>query len=159
MENASASGNAYVSFYVDELLLGVPIACVQEINSQLTMTPVPSLPDFVRGVLNLRGDVVTVLDVKYVLHGQRTEIGTQTKNVMVRIGSELIGLLVDRIGDVIQGTDKRVGPTPPNLLHSHGKFYPGVIQLESELLVLLDLDEFHSHTHRQCVELRAGSTK
>ena len=100
-----STNTSYVSFFVDELLLGVPIGRVQEINSQLEMTPVPNLPDFVRGVLNLRGDVVTVIDVKVVLHGKRTEVGPQTKNVMVRIGTELVGLLVDRIGDVLRQID------------------------------------------------------
>ena len=145
----------FVTFQLDDRLLGVPIHRVQEINAQLTITPIPRVHSFVRGVINLRGEVVTVLDLKEVLRGTRTEIGPQTKNVIVQSDGELVGLLVDQIRDVIETSSVRIDAGPSNLRGEDGRFYSGVVQLESELVVLVALEELIAETR----ELRQDATQ
>ncbi len=129
------------TFYVDELLLGVDIHQVEEINRQLNMTPAPHTPDTVRGVVNLRGEVVTVLDLRRALGLEPTIIGAESRNVIVNSRGERIGLLVDRIADVVIAATDQIESPPANVNGIDGRFFTGVYKLESELVVILDIEQ------------------
>ena len=88
------------TFYVGDSLCGMDILKVQEINKLLEMTEVPLAPDYVKGILNLRGQIVTVIDLGNKLDLADTETSGDTRNIIVNSNGEYIGLLVDRIGDV-----------------------------------------------------------
>ena len=129
------------TFYVDELLLGVDIHQVEEINRQLNMTPAPHTPDTVRGVVNLRGEVVTVLDLRRALGLEPTIIGEDSRNVIVNSRGERVGLLVDRIADVVIAATDQIESPPANVNGIDGRFFTGVYKLESELVVILDIEQ------------------
>ena len=131
----------FVTFYLGDLLLGINIHTVQEINRQLDLTIVPHAPDYVRGTVNLRGEVVTVIDLRVVLNSHRTEIADGSRNIVVNSGGEQIGLLVDRIADVVKTVAGDIEPAPINVSGIDGRFFKGVYQMESELLVILDVEE------------------
>lgn len=131
----------FVTFYAGDLLIGVDIRQVQEINRHVETTPVPHAPEFVRGVVNLRGDVVTVVDLRATLHMPCGALTTSSRNVIVNYKDELIGLLVDRIADVVETRDDDIDPTPPNVDGVDNRFFQGVCKLEDDLLVLLDVNE------------------
>ncbi len=135
------SAKQYATFYVGDLLLGVDIHQVQEINRQLDVTSVPGAPDFVRGVINLRGDVATVVDLRTLLGLAETEKTRDTRNLIVHSGGEAIGLWVDRISDILEVSDHEINPTPTNLDGIDNRFFIGVYLLETELVVLLDIDQ------------------
>lgn len=139
-DSAAGAGKEYVSFYVGELLLGVDIIRVDEINRHLDVTPVPHAPPFVKGVLNLRGEVVTVVDLRMILGMPPSLSDRTTRTVIVRSKGEQIGLLVDRIADVIGTRLDEIDPVPPNLRGTDSRFFVGVYKLEKELLVILDVD-------------------
>jgi len=130
----------FTTFYVGDLLLGIDIQQAEEINRQLNVTPVPHTPDNVRGVVNLRGEVVTVIDLRKTLGLQPTVIGANTRNVIIRSRHERIGLLVDRIADVARANSCDIEPPPSNVNGIDGKFFTGVYKLESELVVILDVE-------------------
>ena len=130
-----------VTFYVGELLLGAEIQYVEEINRQVDLTPVAHAHESVRGVMNLRGEVVTVLDLRSILGLGRTETTKSTRNVIVNAGGESIGLLVDRIADVVNAQWSEIKPPPANLTGVDGRFLQGVYELEHELLAVLDIAE------------------
>src|SRR5271157_3269765 len=90
------------TFFVADLLLGIPIRKVEEISRYSSVTPVPGASESVCGVISLRGEVVTVLDLRTVLGLGKTEPTRQTRNVIVQAGGERIGLLVDRVADVVR---------------------------------------------------------
>jgi purine-binding chemotaxis protein CheW len=130
-----------VTFYVGESLLGVPIQQIEEINRLVDLTPVPHGPACVRGVINLRGVVVTVVDLRTILGLDPLEITRDTRNVILNFNGEHVGLVVDRVADVVAvGTDEIDRP-PANLSSAEGRFYCGVYKLESELMVLLDVEQ------------------
>jgi len=131
----------FVTFYVGDLLLGAEIGHVEEINRHIDLTPVAHAPDSVRGVTNLRGEVVTVLDLRSILGLGRTEITPNTRNVIVNTEGERIGLLVDRIADVVTTQWSKIEPPPANLTGVHGRFLQGVHELERELLAVLNIEE------------------
>jgi purine-binding chemotaxis protein CheW len=130
----------FVTFYAGDLLIGVDIHNVEEINRQVEVTPVPQAPPQVRGVINLRGEVVTVLDLREVLDMGNTDINEHTRTVVVTSGNEQIGLLVDRIADVILAREDRIDPQPANVSGIDGHYFKGVYKLDNSLLIILDVD-------------------
>jgi purine-binding chemotaxis protein CheW len=142
-QTASSRGQELelTTFYVGDLLLGVDIHQVEEINRQLNMTPTPHTSEIVRGVVNLRGEVVTVLDLRRALGLEATEICDSSRNVIVNSRGERIGLLVDQIADVVIATTDQIEPPPANVNGIDGRFFTGVYKLESELVVVLDIEQ------------------
>ena len=128
------------TFYVAEQLIGIDIRLVQEINRHVRTTSVPHTNTSVRGVLNLRGDVVTVLDLRTILGLPPIAVTGQTRNLVVALGGEKTGLLVDRIAEVVTLEAGAVEPPPANVSKIDHRFMLGVAKLESELLVVLDAE-------------------
>lgn len=131
----------FATFYVGNLLLGVDIRQVQEINRQLDVTNVPQAPSCVRGVINLRGEVTTVIDLRTVLGLDQADVTRSSRNLIVNSGGESIGFLVDRISDILTLSSDQISPAPTNIKGVQGKYFLGVHTLESEILVLLNVEE------------------
>lgn len=123
------------------MLLGVDIRLVQEINRQLDITPVPNAPRHVRGVINLRGEVASVIDLRTVLGLPTVEPTRDTRNLIVHSQGEAIGLLVDRISDILTIHPDRVSDSPSNVDGVDGRFFLGVHTLENEICVLLAVEQ------------------
>lgn len=138
---ASTTELQFASFQVGDLLLGIDIHQVREINRNVQLTPVPHAPEAVRGVINLRGEVVTVVDLRSVLGLPPTEFNRSTRNVIVKLGNEQISLLVDRVADVISCVSDEIDPLPENLAGFDGNYFSGVFKLEQGLLIVLNVSE------------------
>lgn len=130
-----------VTFHLGDWLLGIDIRQIQEIRRHLGLTPVPLAPEHVRGVVNVRGEILTVVDLRTILGLGQTVPGRKTSNLIVRSGGESIGVLVERIANVVQTRRQDLDELPANLHGAHGRFFQGVYQLENEVLLLLDVDE------------------
>ncbi len=128
------------TLYVADLLLGIPIREVEEISRYGAVTPVPGAPESVCGVMSLRGEVVTVLDLRVLLGLGKTEPTRRTRNVIVHAGGERIGLLVDRVADVVRAATADLLPPPANLSGAESAMFRAVYRMESELLVLVDVN-------------------
>ncbi len=130
----------YITFGVSDVLLGIPITNVDEINRNLDVTPVPHAPPSVIGVLNLRGDVVTIIDLARVLDLPQVESTRQSRVVIVRSYGERIGLKVDRIADVVRVNPAALEPVPSNMNSLDIRFFRGVYRLPREIMAVLDVD-------------------
>lgn len=140
MSTTDAGEVEFVTFRVGNMLIGADIRQVEEINRHVEVTAVPHAPDHVRGVINLRGEVVTVVDLRTILGLPPTETTKQTRTVVVHSKDEQIGLLIDRIADVVKTRHDDIDPPPANLGSVKGRFFKGVHKLETELLTILDID-------------------
>lgn len=129
------------TFLLGDLRFGVDLLEIQEINRQRDLTQVPHTPPEVRGVINLRGEVVTVLDLRRVLGLGEVELGRATRNIILRSGEESVGVLVDRLGDVVRVEASELQPPPANVSGLDARFMLGVHQQEDELLVVLRIEE------------------
>lgn len=129
------------SFYLGNALMGVPIDRIEEINHQLDLTPVPHAPACVRGLINLRGQVVTVIDLRVALGLDPAVQTRQTCNIVVRSQGELIGVAVDRIADVVCLRWSDLEPSPANVAGADGQYFSGVYKLPEELLIVLDAEK------------------
>ncbi|MEO0531206.1 MAG: chemotaxis protein CheW [Planctomycetota bacterium] len=138
---ASTDLQQFATFYVGDLLMGVDIRLVQEINRQLDVTTVPNAPSHVRGVINLRGEVATVIDLRTVLGLPVAEENRDTRNLIVHSQGEAIGLWVDRISDILSISADQISPPPSNVDGVDGKFFLGVHTLDTEICVLLDVEQ------------------
>ncbi len=128
------------TFRLGGALCGVDILTVQEINRHLSLTPVPQAPSYVRGVTNLRGRVITVVDLGAKLGLGAHQPGEQSRNLIVNSRGELIGLLVDRIEDVVPADQTAVEPPPSNVGGKLGSCFSGVVKRELGLIHILDLE-------------------
>jgi purine-binding chemotaxis protein CheW len=137
---AEAEVHGFVSFRLGTQWLGVPVVRVQEVLASQTIFPVPLAPAEVAGFLNLRGQIVTVIDVghRLGLPARRPEEGGM--NIVVRVEDELFSLLVDEVGDVVEAGVTELESLPPTLTARWRAFCESVIRLPSGLLVVMSID-------------------
>jgi purine-binding chemotaxis protein CheW len=129
------------TFFVGEALCGMDILKVQEINKLIEMTRVPQAPEYVLGILNLRGEIVTIIDLGKKLGLKSTDLNDKTRNVIVNSNDEHIGLMVEQISDVVQAEWGKVEKPPANIGGVRGKFFTGVYKTEDRLVGILDVEK------------------
>jgi purine-binding chemotaxis protein CheW len=129
------------TFYVADMCLALDIGSIQEIIREIKVTRVPHAPLQVRGVINLRGEVTTVIDLRQVLGLSPLDATSHTQTLIVRSQGESIGLIVDRVGDICAVDVASIVPPPPNVDCVDGRFFRGVCQRKTEIILVLDLEE------------------
>ncbi len=134
----SANHQQFCTFYIHGLLFGVEVETVQEVIRHLDMTRVPLAPDIVTGLINLRGQIVTAIDLRRRLGVPDRPDGELPMNVVVRTTEGAVSLLVDEIGDVVEVEEKDFEPTPDTLPKTSRELIRGVYKLKKELLLVLD---------------------
>jgi len=128
----------YCSFYVDDLLFGVEVQVVQEVIRYQEMTRVPLAAKEVGGLINLRGQIVTALDLRRRLDLPDRPAGKLPMNVVIRTDDAAVSLLVDEIGDVLQLESDTYEPPPETLTGVSRELILGVHKLKGRLLLILD---------------------
>ncbi|HEY9898558.1 MAG TPA: chemotaxis protein CheW [Pantanalinema sp.] len=128
------------SFFVDQEEYGVDIALIQEIVRMAEITRVPRSPEFVEGVVNLRGKIVPVIDLRRRFGFAPAEHTKQTRIIIVSVAQRTLGLIVDGVSEVLRLAADAIDPTP-DMVRSGGdsSFLKGVGKREDRLLLLLDL--------------------
>jgi purine-binding chemotaxis protein CheW len=129
----------YSTFYVDDAHYGVDALDVQEVLRHQPMTRVPLAPEEVRGLINLRGQVVIAIDLRRRLGLTEPADDAVSMNLVVRTEDGPVSLLVDRIGDVLRVDEDDLEPTPETVQGIHRELLVGVFKLESGLLHVLDV--------------------
>lgn len=129
------------TFQVGEALCGMAIHQIQEINKLSQLTRVPQAPADVLGILNLRGQIVTVLDLARRLGLGSTEPDSLCRVIIVNSASGKVGILVHRISDVVSVELREKESPPANMRGIQGRFFTGVCQREHHLIGLLDIDK------------------
>lgn len=141
METATlALPTQYCTFWVDGLFFGVAVEGVQEVLRYQEMTPVPRAPDAVHGLINLRGQIVTAIDLRCRLGFPPRADDARPMNVIVRTRGEVISLLVDDIGDVIDTSALSREPAPANLPATVQEVVIDVMSMPDAILLVLDPD-------------------
>lgn len=131
----------YVTVMIDEQLFGLPISRVQDVFSPERVTRVPLAPPEVAGVLNLRGRIVTAVDMRVRLGLPRREGGRPPMAVGIDHQGEAYGLLIDQVGEVMKLPVSGREANPANLDPRWSKISDGVHRLDGQLLVVLDVEQ------------------
>lgn len=130
----------FATFYLADLLFGVEVEKVQEVLRYQEMTPVPLASSVVEGLINLRGQIVTAIDLRRRLDLEERPAGQQPMNVVLRTDDNPVSLLVDEIGDVVQIGDELFEAPPETIRGAARELIRGVFKLEGRLLLVLDSD-------------------
>jgi purine-binding chemotaxis protein CheW len=130
----------FISFAIGDDQYGVDIMAVREIKEWSNVTPLPNQPDYMRGVLNLRGAIVPILDLR-CRFGQGITGATPTHIVLiVQIAGRPIGLLADRVLDIVSFEKSQIQPVPKVVESERVDFLSGLAVTGGEMLALIDLD-------------------
>jgi purine-binding chemotaxis protein CheW len=130
----------YVTFTTAGQMFGLPIECVQEVFRPARITRVPLATAQIAGVLNLRGRIVTAIDMRSRLGLTSREPGEAPMAIGIELGAESFGLLVDALGEVLKLPETHREANPVNLDRKLARVSAGVYRLEGQLMVVLDVD-------------------
>lgn len=128
------------TFFLDGHHLGINVTQVQEVIRYQQLTPVPLAPPEIRGLINLRGQIVSALDLRLRLGLPERPEGEVPMNVVVRTAEGSLSLLVDRIGDVLEVDDADFEPPPDTLVGLPRQLIKGAYKLDGGLLAVLDTE-------------------
>ncbi len=138
----------FATFYFGEHIFGLPIDEVIEINRALEITPVPKAPPYVAGVVNLRGQILTAINLAHRI-GLQCDSGKGTdslNNVIIGHREEPVSLLVERIGDVMSVPTGQIEPPPDMISGVDTRYVRQVCKLQGQLLLILDSEELQAPT-------------
>ena len=136
---SQAAGLLVATFLVGKTTFGLDTVRVQEVVRVGDITPVHHAPPYVMGLRNLRGRIVTVVDLRVRLELNATDLGAESRILIVDWQGEPVGLLVDRVADTIGVNPDEIEPPPPNLDGVQGRNLRGVCRNSAGLVALLDL--------------------
>jgi len=132
--------NQYVVFQLEDELYGVDILQVRGIEKMLPLTRVPNAPSFVKGVCNLRGSVIPVIDLKKRLGLQPNRDDSNAKIIIVNVGKQTVGMTIDAAADVVSLDSGDVEPSPSLSSGIDAEFISGVAKINNRLLIILDME-------------------
>ncbi len=130
-----------VSFNIGSEEFGVDILKVQEINRMVEITRVPQAPHYVEGVINLRGKVIPIIDLRKRFNLEVKEYDKNTRIVVVDINGSIMGMVVDSVSEVLRLPSNTIEPPPEIVAGINSEYIKGVAKLEDRLLIFLDLSK------------------
>ena len=134
----------WVTFRLEGETYGINVMQVQEVLRYTEIAPVPGAPDYVLGIINLRGNVVTVIDTRTRFGLPPNEITDNTRIVIIEADKQVIGILVDSVAEVVYLRSSEIDSAPNIGTEESAKFIQGVSNHDDELLILVDLNKLLS---------------
>jgi purine-binding chemotaxis protein CheW len=135
------SSHQFSTFFLDGLYFGVEVLKVQELIRHQEMTRVPLAPRIVQGLINLRGQIVTAVDLRRRFNMPERAADRTPMNVVVRTDDGAVSLLVDEIGDVVEVQEDQFEPAPETIKGSATDLVTGVYKTQNRLLLVLDVEQ------------------
>ena len=132
----------WVTYRLGDETYGINVMQVQEVLRYTEIAPVPGAPSYVLGIINLRGNVVTVIDTRKRFGLDCSDTTDQTRIVIIESDSQVIGILVDAVAEVVYLRQSEIEATPNVGNEENAKFIQGVCHKNDELLILVDLEKF-----------------
>jgi purine-binding chemotaxis protein CheW len=137
---STASAVSLCTFRLGDLQIGIDVMLVQEVIRRQEATRVPLVSEVIHGLINLRGEIVTTIDLRRRFGLSPHGVDVETMNVVIRTAEGPVALVVDEIGDVIDADEALFELPPPTLTGAHREYITGVFKLDGALLLLIDLE-------------------
>jgi purine-binding chemotaxis protein CheW len=140
----AALPNEYLTFTLGDEEYGVDILKVQEIRGYDTVTKIPDAPDFIKGVINLRGTIVPVLDMRLKFRLGKVDYNSFTVMIILNVANRVVGMVVDGVSDVMQLNPEQIRPAPEFGATVNTRFITGIGALDDRMLILIDIERLMS---------------
>lgn len=141
----------WVTFRLADEIYGINVMQVQEVLRMTDVAPVPGAPHYVMGIINLRGNVVTVLDTRKLLDLATSDITDSSRIMIIESGKVTVGLLVDSVAEVVNIASSDIDP-PPSVGNDEGSRYiQGIYSTEQQILILIDLNKLINEENRDAI--------
>lgn len=159
---AAGSSNEFLTFTLGDEEYGVDILKVQEIRGYDTVTKIPDAPDYIKGVINLRGTIVPVIDLRIKFKLGKVEYNTFTVMIILNVAKRVVGIVVDGVSDVMALTPDQVRP-PPEMgggdASSSSNFITGLGTLDDRMLILVDIEKLLRSPEMALLSSASGTTQ
>lgn len=155
---AAADSIQLVSFRMGEETYGIEITKIREIILMGQITQAPETPHYIRGLINLRSTVIPVIDLRARFGLAEGELTDDSRIMVLNVGSRTIGIVVDAVSEVLRVAGEQVSPAPPTVASLGNEYMTGLVRLEEQLLILLDVERLFGAEEAAAVEnaMRAG---
>lgn len=151
-EAANGISSQYVTFMLGGETYGIPILKLNEIIAYQALTIIPNVPSFVKGVLNLRGTVVPVIDLRERFHMEAKVYDQTTVIMILEVSGRILGLVVDSVSDVVTINHEDIRPRPHFSTKISVKFIQGMGVKDNRFIILLDVDKLLSEEEMDAVD-------
>lgn len=139
-ENEAAAAQDYLTFVIDQQVYGIDILSVREIRAWTDVTNLPNTPEYVRGIINLRGTIVPIYDLRVRLGGGITKPTRMHVVIVVVAANGTFGLLVDSVSDILSIEDRDLQPVPETDAASDYRFLSSIVARDERMVSIIDLD-------------------
>lgn len=136
-----AASQQVVGFHLAGEEYGIEITKIQEIILPGEITRIPQVPHYIEGLINLRGSVIPIIDLRKRFNLPSSERTDQTRIVVVNVGEKTIGVVVDAVTQVIRINRNQIEPTPPTVSAAGNEHIAGLAKVEHRMLILLEIDK------------------
>ncbi len=133
------TSNRFLTFYLEEEIYGVNIFDVKEIIAMMRTTPVPKTPPFIKGVMNLRGNIIPVIDMRLKFDMLEAKPQMYTAIVIINLEGKNIGFIVDKVEEVVNVEDENISPPPEFGFSVDTKFIKNMAKQKGKVIMILDL--------------------
>ena len=147
----------YLTFVLGTEEYGIEILKVREIIGIMDITSVPQTPDYMKGVINLRGKVIPVIDLRLKFAMTEEEYTQETCTIVVEVNSSLIGIIVDTVSEVVDVGSEEIEETPQFGQGIDTDFITGLGKVKGKIIILLDIEKVMSTEELEMVEEMAGN--
>ena len=149
---AEAHNREFLVFSLGEEEYAIDILKVQEIRGYENVTRIANAPDFIKGVTNLRGVIVPIVDLRIKFHLDKVEYGGQTVVIVVNVEDRVVGIVVDGVSDVMTLSPDQIKPAPEFGVTLTSDFLSGLGSLDDRMVVIVDIDKLLTSDEMELVE-------
>ena len=146
IDKADGAGEEFLAFTLGREEYGVDILKVQEIRGYDSVTRLPDAPDYIKGVINLRGTIVPVIDLRLKLRLKEARYDAFTVMIVLNVEDRVVGIVVDSVSDVIGLAAEQIRPTPEFGASVDTRFISGIGTVDDRMLILLDIERLMAST-------------
>ncbi|EIJ48084.1 CheW chemotaxis protein [Herbaspirillum sp. GW103] len=155
-DKTDSNGNEFLAFTLGKEEYGIDILKVQEIRGYEAVTRIANSPDFIKGVVNLRGIIVPIVDMRIKFQLGEPTYDQFTVVIILNIGGRVVGMVVDSVSDVITLTQEQIKPAPEMGTTFDSDYLIGLGTLEQRMLILVDIDKLMSSAEMGLIEKLAA---
>lgn len=154
--NSKSAAGEYLTFVLGTEEYGLEILKVQEIRGYDSVTQIANTPEFIKGVVNLRGKIVPIVDLRIKFHLGKVEYDEFTVVIILNLSGRVVGIVVDGVSDVMALKDEQIREVPNLVTSIDTKYIVGLATVEQQMLILVDIEQLMNSQEMELIEAAAA---